>query len=50
LLIDENLSVELPKRAHARGLECAHVAHHGQREWKDWSLMDKVAEEGFIPV
>lgn len=50
LLIDENLSVALPPIAYARGFECAHVAHHGYHTWKDWSLMDEVAERDWVIV
>lgn len=50
LLVDENLSVELPKIAHARGFECAHVVHHGQHQWKDWNLMDMVGDEDWVLV
>jgi len=49
-LIDENLSVALPALAHERGFEAAHVAHRGLREWKDWSLLEVVAEEGWALV
>ena len=27
-----------------RGFECAHVVHHGFHTWKDWSLMQEVAD------
>lgn len=50
LLIDENLSVALPPVAHARGFECAHVAHHGFHTWKDWSLMEEVAKSDWVLV
>lgn len=50
LLIDENLSVALPPAAHARGFECAHVAHRGFHTWKDWSLMEEVAASDWVLV
>lgn len=50
LLIDENLSVALPPVAHARGFECAHVAHQGFQTWKDWSLMEEVASSDWVLV
>ena len=50
LLIDENLSVKLPAVAHARGFDCAHVAHAGFHTWKDWSLLDEVAKSDWVLV
>jgi hypothetical protein len=32
-LIDENLSVLLPKTAHARGYEATHINHCGLHQW-----------------
>ncbi len=49
-LIDENLSIHLPALAHQRGYECVHVAHQGYQTWKDWSLLDAVAEQDWILV
>ena len=50
LLIDENLSVRLPPVAHARGFDCAHVAHIGFHTWKDWSLLEEVAKSDWVLV
>jgi predicted nuclease of predicted toxin-antitoxin system len=50
LLVDENLSVALPPIAHARGFECGHVAHLGFHQWKDWSLLERIAEEDWVLV
>jgi hypothetical protein len=50
LLVDENLSVKLPPVAHARGFDCAHVAHTGFHTWKDWSLLDEVAKSDWVLV
>lgn len=50
LLIDENLSVAPQPVAHARGFECAHVAHRGFNTWKDWSLMEEVANSDWVLV
>jgi hypothetical protein len=50
LLIDENLSVALPPVAHARGFECAHVAHRGFHTWKDWSLLEAVADADWVLI
>jgi len=49
-LIDENLSVLLPKTAHARGYEAAHVNHRGLHQAKDWEILRVVAEEDWILV
>ena len=50
LLIDENLSVALPPVAHARGFDCAHVAHAGFHTWKDWSLLEEIAKSDWVLV
>lgn len=49
-LIDENLSVLLPKTAHARGFEATHVNHKGLHQAKDWEILRVVAEEDWILV
>lgn len=40
----------LPPVAHARGFECAHVAHNGFHTWKDWSLMEEVETSDWVLV
>jgi len=49
-LIDENLSIHLPRLAHDRGYEATHVNHRGLREWSDWSLLAVVEAEGWVLV
>ena len=49
-LIDENLSTSLVELAQQRGYEAAHVVHLGLQAWKDWSLMEKVADEDWVLV
>jgi len=49
-LVDENLSVLLPKTAHARGYEATHVNHRGLTQAKDWDILRLVAEENWILV
>lgn len=43
-LIDENLSIKLPKVAHEAGFEATHVNHHGLHTSKDWTLLETVRE------
>ena len=49
-LIDENLSVLLPKTAHNRGFEATHVSHHGLHHAKDWEILRVVVEEDWVLV
>lgn len=49
-LVDENLSVLLPKTAHARGYEAIHVNHRGLNQAKDWDILRLVSEEEWILV
>lgn len=49
-LIDENLSVLLPKTAHERAFEATHVNHRGLHKAKDWEILRVVAEEDWILV
>ena len=49
-LVDENLSVVLPKTAYARGFEATHVNHCGLNQSKDWDILRVVAEEDWILV
>jgi hypothetical protein len=44
-LIDENLSVQLPQLAHARGYQCMHVRDLGLLSEKDWTLVTNNVEE-----
>src|SRR5689334_18733389 len=50
ILIDECLSVELTQVAHELGFEAYHVAHHGMSGLKDYELVAKISEGGFIFV
>jgi predicted nuclease of predicted toxin-antitoxin system len=50
ILIDECLSVELPRVAHELGFEAYHVAHYGLSGLKDPALFAKINERGFIFV
>ena len=49
-LVDENLSVLLPKVAHAQGYEAIHINHYGLRKAKDWDILKIVTEEDWILV
>ncbi len=49
-LVDENLSVLLPKTAQARGYEATHINHYGLRQAKDWDILKVVAEEDWVLV
>ena len=50
LLIDENLSVQLPQLAHARGYQCMHVRDLGLLSEKDWHLLQRIREEDWTLV
>jgi len=49
-LVDENLSVFLPKTAHARGYDATHVNHRGLHQAKDWEILQVAREEDWILV
>ena len=49
-LIDENLSVALPRVAHERGFEATHVNHIGLREWQDWNLLNVIRRDQWVFV
>ena len=50
-LIDECLSPELAAMARSRGFpESTHVTWLGMRSWKDWTIMRRVLQDGFILV
>ncbi len=44
-LVDENLSVLLPRTAHLRIYEAIHVNHRGLHRAKDWEILRVVIEE-----
>ena len=48
--MDENLSVLLPKTAHARGYEATHVNYYGLNQSKDWDILRVVTQEDWILV
>jgi predicted nuclease of predicted toxin-antitoxin system len=50
LLIDENLSVQLPRLVHERGYECAHVRDLGLLSVKDWDLLKRISDEDWTLV
>jgi len=50
LLFDENLSVRLPRLAHERGYEAAHVRDLALLSTKDWDLLDRVRREDWTLV
>lgn len=50
LLIDENLSVQLPQLVRARGYECMHVRDLGLLSEKDWDLLRRISEEDWTLV
>jgi hypothetical protein len=50
LLIDENLSVELPQLVRERGYECMHVRDLGLLSEKDWELLKRIKEEDWTLV
>ena len=50
LLIDENLSVLLPRLAHARGYEAVHVRDLGLLSEKDWHLLERIRDEDWTLV
>jgi predicted nuclease of predicted toxin-antitoxin system len=49
-LIDENLSVALPRIAHERGFEATHVIHLGLGRWKDWSILEIARRDEWVLV
>ena len=49
-LIDENLSLGLPRIAHERGFAATHVIHLGLGRWKDWNLLEIVRRDGWVLV
>lgn len=49
-LVDENLSVLLPRTAHARGYEATHINHFGLRQAKDWDILKIVSRQDWILV
>jgi len=49
-LIDENLSVALPRVAHERGFEATHVIHLGLGRWKDWNILEIARRDGWVLV
>ena len=49
-LVDENLSVLLPKTAQARGYEATHVNHRGLHQAKDWEILRIATEEDWVLV
>lgn len=49
-LVDENLSVLLPKAAQARNFEATHVNHRGLHQAKDWEILRIVIEEEWVLV
>jgi len=50
LLIDENLSVQLPQFVRTRGYECMHVRDLGLLSEKDWDLLRRIREEDWTLV
>jgi hypothetical protein len=50
LLIDENLSVQLPQIAYRRGYECMRVRDLGLLSEKDWDLLNRIREEDWTLV
>ncbi len=50
LLIDENLSVQLPRLVRERGYECMHVRDLGLLSEKDWDLLDRIKKEDWTLV
>lgn len=49
-LIDENLSVALPRIAHERGFEATHVVHMGLGRWKDWNILEIARRDSWVLV
>ena len=49
-LIDENLSVQLPRIAHQRGYECVHVRDLNLLSERDWDLLKRVRDEDWTLV
>jgi predicted nuclease of predicted toxin-antitoxin system len=50
ILVDECLSVELPRVAHELGFEAYHVVHYGLSGLKDAALFARIYERGFVFV
>jgi hypothetical protein len=50
LLIDENLSVQLPQLVRERGYECMHVRDLGLLSEKDWHLLERIREDDWTLV
>jgi hypothetical protein len=50
LLIDENLSVQLPRCAHERGYECMHVRDLDLLSEKDWDLLERIKRDDWTLV
>ncbi len=50
LLIDENLSVQLPQLVRERGYECMHVRDIGLLSEKDWDLLERISNEDWTLV
>jgi predicted nuclease of predicted toxin-antitoxin system len=49
-LIDENLSVALPRIAHKRGFEATHVVHLGLSRWRDWNILRIARRDNWVLV
>lgn len=49
-LVDENLSVQLPSVAQARGYEAIHVNHRGLHQATDWEILDVIEKEEWVLV
>lgn len=49
-LVDENLSVQLPNIAHARGYQAVHVNHRGLHQATDWGILRVIQEEDWVLV
>jgi hypothetical protein len=50
LLIDENLSVQLPPLVRERGYECMHVRDLGLLSEKDWDLLERIKKDDWTLV
>jgi len=49
-LIDENLSVQLPRLVRQRGYECMHVRDLGLLSEKDWDLLERIRKDDWTLV
>lgn len=49
-LVDENLSVQLPRVAIERGYEAIHVNHRGLHQAADWEILEVIEKEGWVLV